>query len=85
MIKLYLELMNKTRQYKRYASLSYCDLLSSQIQKYLPDKHSLNQLSPDENLFYLMAGYGFEVGRKYKKQDAETAETIKEDKDDNEE
>lgn len=82
MVMLYQELINKTRQYKRYASLSYCELLISQIQKFLPDKHSLNQLSPDENLFYLMAGYGFEVGRKYKKQDAET---IKEDKNDDKE
>lgn len=71
-ITLYEEVLEKTRQYKtvllKFGGLSFCEQVEKQFHQNLGYITQESLLNEKENVFYIMAGYAFNV-MNYKKKD----------------
>lgn len=60
---LYTEVLEKIRQYRKIISLWYCDFCIKQLQTHLGNLEALKLFTEKENVYYIMAGYAYNIGR----------------------
>ena len=70
-LALYLEIMEKVRQYSKFVNLVYCERLQRQLHSYIGDLSELHTLSDQEMVFYILSGYAFLVNVRKKQETVE--------------
>ncbi len=58
-LRLYLDALDKTRQYKSHINMYLCDGFENRIHHYLGNLEESKLLSDKENVFFIMAGYAY--------------------------
>ncbi len=66
-MEFYLELVEKTRQYKKYVNIWLCERLEKKIHENLSDLEKAKLFNEKENVFFIMSGYAYCV--EYSKKD----------------
>ena len=77
-VQLYLEVIEKTRQYQKNVNLWWFERLQKQMHLNFGDLSSVKLLNEKENVFYIMSGYAFCVDS-YKKSNTDSEEETEND------
>lgn len=72
-LRLYLDALDKTRQYKSHINMYLCDGFENRIHHYLGNLEESKLLNDKENVFFIMSGYAYCV-KNIKKNDNEEDE-----------
>ena len=67
-LTLYMETLDKIRQYKKYVNIWLCERIEKQLHYNLGNLKNVKLFNEKENVFFIMSGYAYSVDN-YKKED----------------